>query len=55
MFADRYWSKILVLVLAIVTFHPNQGYAAAGSLDLAFGIGGKVTTDFWAALTMQML
>src|SRR5689334_16126607 len=58
MFANSYWSKV-VLVLAIFTLLPNQDYAAEGSLDLTFGIKGKVTTDFLGspdnanALTIQ--
>src|SRR5262245_5077090 len=38
--------KVLALALAGLIIMPNQGRAAAGDLDMSFGTGGKVTTDF---------
>lgn len=38
--------KVLALALAGLIIVPNQGRAAAGDLDLSFGTGGRVTTDF---------
>jgi uncharacterized delta-60 repeat protein len=45
--ANRHRSKLLAAVaLATLIILPNQSYATGGNLDITFGTGGKVTTDF---------
>lgn len=46
----RRWRKALVPALAVLLLSlplPNRVEAAAGDLDLTFGVGGRVNTDFF--------